>query len=131
MRRGTIFITQAQAHGLRETVRPFSMPAPGPVDQVVQLLLHEKILFVLFGFDTQPADSKVETLPLELCREDVMIISQSVSMQDGDWARDVLRQARRALYELKTGVQPGWPEVTEKIFDGQQQASIEREEEQQ
>ena len=111
MRRGTIVITYQQAMGLRETIRPLSNPPGSPIDSAVLLLLHEKILFVLVGFDT----GSKEDAELPLTREDIMFINQFLSQQDGDWAVGVLKQARRALYELRTSVKPAYPEDIAKL----------------
>ena len=111
MRRGTIIITHQQAVGLREAVRPLSNPPGSPIDSAALLLLHEKILFVLVEFDTGGDD----TQELNLTRDDVLFINQFLSVQDGDWAAGVLKQARRALYELRTTVKPGYPEDTAKL----------------
>ena len=112
---GTIYLNQTQAAGLREAVRPLSMPPAAPFDPMSQVHLHEKILLLLVAFDTSAA---LEERPLVLVREEVLIINQFLSEQDGDWARDVLMQTRRALYELRTGVLPGWTAESEKVWRG-------------
>ena len=111
MRRGAIIITYQQAVGLREAIRPLNNPPGSPIDSVVLLLLHEKILMALVEFDTGGGD----TYELALTRDDVLFINQFLSVQDGDWASGVLKQARRALYELRTNVKPGYPEDTVKL----------------
>ena len=113
--RGTIFITYTQAIGLREAVRPLSMPPGAPFDPLSQVHLHEKILLLLVAFDTS---SEPDVRPLVLTREDVLFINQFLSIQDGDWAKSVLMQTRRALYELRTGVLPGWQANSEKVWRG-------------
>ena len=111
MRRGTIIITHQQAIGLREAVRPLNNPPASPIDSAALLLLHEKILYALVDFDS----AQPETVEITLTRDDVMFINQFLSVQDGDWAAGVLRQARRALYELRTGVLPAYHEDTAKL----------------
>ena len=111
MRRGTVTITYQQAVGLREAIRPLNNPPASPLDNALLLLLHEKILYALVEFDTiQP-----ETYEMVLTREDVLFINQFLSVQDGDWAAGILKQARRALYELRTGVLPAYHEDTAKL----------------
>ena len=112
---GTIYLTYTQAAGLREAVRPLSMPPSAPFDPMSQVHLHEKILLLLVAFDTS---AELEERPLILAREEVLIINQFLSEQDGDWAKDVLMQTRRALYELRTGVLPGWTAESEKVWRG-------------
>jgi len=115
MEPGTIFVTYTQAIGLREAIRPLGMPPGAPFDAMSQLHLHEKILLLLVAFDTS---SEQEARPLVLSREEVLVINQFLSVQDGDWANDVLMQTRRALYELRTGVLPGWTANSEKVWRG-------------
>ena len=112
---GAISISYVQALGLREAIRPLSMPPSAPFDPMAQVRLHERILLLLVAFDTS---SDREPRPLALEREDVIIINQFLSEQDGDWAKDVLMQTRRALYELRTGVLPGWTAESEKVWRG-------------
>jgi len=112
---GTIYLNYTQAAGLREAVRPLSMPPAAPFDPMSQVHLHEKILLLLVAFDTS---AELEERPLVLVREEVLIINQFLSEQDGDWAKDVLMQTRRALYELRTGVLPGWTAESEKVWRG-------------
>lgn len=111
MTRGVITIRFQQALGLREAIRPLANPSSSPIDVGVLIALHEKIMSVLVEFDTEAPS----TVDLVLTRDDCLFISQFVSAQDGDWAADVLKQTRRAWYELKTGVLPAWAEDNEKI----------------
>ena len=115
MEPGTISVTYTQAVGLREAIRPLSMPPSAPFDPLTQVHLHERILLLLVAFDTS---AEAEVRPLVLTREEVIVINQFLSVQDGDWSKDVLMQSRRALYELRTGVLPGWAENSEKVWRG-------------
>lgn len=109
---GTIWVTHIQAIGLREAVRPLNCPPNGPIDPPMLIALHEKILLVLVEFETQG----VGTADIVLTRDDILFINQFLSVQDGDWAADILKQARRALYEIRTGVLPGWAGASDKLF---------------
>ena len=80
-----------------------------------EVAAQQAVLHVVEGIE-EPADR--EPRPLALEREDVIIINQFLSEQDGDWAKDVLMQTRRALYELRTGVLPGWTAESEKVWRG-------------
>jgi len=111
MRRGSITLTHQQAVQLREAIRPLNNPPSSPIDSALLLTLHERILFVLVEFET----SGVATVDLVLTREDALFINQFLSIQDGDWAAVVLKQTRRALYELRTGILPAYREDTEKL----------------
>lgn len=114
MARGVITLTLTQAQGLREAVRPLaSIPHDSGVNPTMLILFCEKVLMVLVEFET----GVYTTRDLELTREDCLFINQFLSMQDGGWAQDVLRQARRALYELRTGVLPAWKEDNAKIAE--------------
>jgi hypothetical protein len=113
--RGCIRITYVQAMGLRESIRPLTFPHGSPIEAGDLIALHEKILLVLVEFETKGEGVDAD---LVLTREDVLHINQFLSMQDGDWAADVLKQARRALYELRTGVLPGWAGASDKLWEG-------------
>jgi hypothetical protein len=104
-------LSHVQALGLREAIRPLGMPPGSPIEAGLLIALHEKILMVLVDFDT----SNATVLELELTREDVLLINQFLSQQDGDWAAAILRMARRALHELRTGILPAWAEDNEAI----------------
>lgn len=113
--RGTITVTYQQALGLRESMRPLGMSTNAVIEAVVLVLFHERVMLLLVQFETTP---NMKTGDIVLTRDECLLISQFLSMQDGDWAQDVLKQARRALHELKTGVLPGYPEATAKLFEG-------------
>jgi len=114
MHRGTISITHQQAVGLREAIRPLNNPPASPIDSAALLRLVEKILFVLVEFET----TEQAVIEFVLTREDVIFINQFLSLQDGDWAAGILKQSRRALYELRTGVLPSYTEDVVKLWKG-------------
>ncbi len=108
-----ITLTYVMTRGLREALRPVHplIGEQGVLSAAALVLLHEKLLMILVEFET----SETQELPLTLTREDCLFISQFLSEQDGDWAKDVLKQSRRALFELKTGILPAWQEDNARI----------------
>jgi hypothetical protein len=112
--RGVILVTYQQALGLREAMRPLSAPSDGPIEAVALLLFHEKVMLLLVQFETTPGMAQ-GSLPLS--REECLLISQFLSIHDGDWAADILKQSRRALYEVKTGVLPAYTEEMNKVWE--------------
>lgn len=113
--RGVITLTYQQALGLREAMRPLASPPTAPIDPVVLLLFHERVLLMLVAFETTPGMTKGE---MALIRDECLLISQFLSMQDGDWAADVLKQARRALHEVRTGVLPAFTQDMAHVWEG-------------
>lgn len=111
--KGQITITMMQALGLREAIRPLSCPSNSPIDPAALVLLHEKILMALVEFET----STEQTAVIVLSQGDCIFISQFLSMQDGEWAQDILKQARRALFEIRTGILPSWSEDNARIHE--------------
>jgi len=99
---------------LREAIRPLNNPPASPIDSAALLRLVEKILFVLVEFET----TEQAVIEFVLTREDVIFINQFLSLQDGDWAAGILKQSRRALYELRTGVLPSYTEDVVKLWKG-------------
>lgn len=115
MPRGVITVTYQQALGIREAMRPLAMSSSAVIEAVVLVLFHERVLLLLVAFETTP---NMKSGDLVLTRDECLLISQFLSQQDGDWSSDVLKQSRRALFELQKGVLPGYPEATAKLFEG-------------
>ena len=112
MKDGCINVTYQQALGLREAMRPLAMSPTAIIEPVVLLLFHEKVLLMLVEFEAT-ATKIAHYLPLS--REECLLISQFLSMQDGDWAADVLKQSRFVLYELKSGQRPATKEAVQQL----------------
>lgn len=79
--------------GLREAIRPLSGLRKA----------HAFCVRLYLGFYRLESDPDLETVDLEVDEDDLMIINQFVSAEEGDWAKDVLHQTRQVLYELTTG----------------------------
>ncbi len=110
---GKITMTFSYAMALRDAVRPLSpMLSHDSLIKPVQLIsLHEDIMAMLVEFDTEAP----ETADLILTRDGCLLIEQALSSQDGDWAADILKQVRRAWFELRYHVLPAWAEDNAKI----------------
>ena len=86
-----LILNRTACQGLREAVRPFSdEDAPG---------FCMKFYDVFYDLE---ADIDKETVDLSISIEDIMLINNFVSAEDGNWAKDVLHQTRQVLYELTT-----------------------------
>lgn len=79
--------------GLREAVRPYSAQ-PYSINFCVRLY---RCYYLL------EADPDLEVAHLEMLPNDILLINQFLSAEDGNWAKEVLHQTRQALYELDTG----------------------------
>jgi hypothetical protein len=49
------------------------------------------------------ADPDLEDVDFLVDQDEIMIINNFVSVEDGEWAKDILHQTRQVLYELTTG----------------------------
>ncbi len=90
-------LTQQACLGLREAIRPLAETSHSPrlvVDFCRRLYL---------ALHTLEADPDQEAADLALNEDEVMVINNFVSAEDGDWAADVLLQTRQVLFELVMG----------------------------
>jgi hypothetical protein len=101
--------------GLREAIRPFGESAYLPHGTVREFCIRLYRAHYLLE-----ADSDLEAIDFPLDRDEVLVINNFVSVEDGDWAKDVLHQTRQALYELDTGreaVRLASAEEVERMFE--------------
>lgn len=109
----SIWLTRPSCLGLREAIRPLAETSHSPrlvVDFCRRLYL---------ALHSLEADPDREAADLSLSEDEVMVINNFVSAQDGDWAADVLLQTRQVLFELTTGreaIQLVSAEEAEKLF---------------
>ena len=91
-----VCLTLVLCQGLREAIRPLigsSHSIPLTVDFCKRLYL---------AFYSLDADPELTTVAFPLNEEEIMLINNFVSAEDGDWAKDILHQTRQVLYELTT-----------------------------
>ena len=101
--------------GLREAVRPFA-DTHAETSQMVKLCI--RLYLALYRLE---ADPDLETVDLRVDQDEVLIVNHFVSVEDGDWAKDILHQTRQALFELATGreaVRLASSEDAGKLFEG-------------
>jgi hypothetical protein len=91
-------LTRESCAGLREVMRPFARM--DSVDNTVQFC--ERLYAAFYSLE---ADPDKEVFDFRVSPEDVMLINNFVSAEDGDWAADLLHQSRQALHELRTGTE--------------------------
>jgi hypothetical protein len=86
--------------GLREAVRPLVDPAATFAAPSRVMDFCARLYLAHFSLESDP-DLKDVDFPID--QDEVMIINNFVSTEDGEWAKDVLHQTRQVLYELITG----------------------------
>lgn len=102
--------------GLREAIRPFGDSAYLPHGAIREFCVR-----VYRAHYALEADSDLEAVDFPVDRDEVLVINNFVSVEDGDWAKDILHQTRQVLYELETGreaVRLASAEETQRLFDG-------------
>ncbi len=90
-------LTQQACLGLREAIRPLGDIA---YSQTVVVDFCRRLYLAL---RTLEADPELEAVDLLISEEEIMVINNFLSAEDGAWAGDVLLQTRQALFELTTG----------------------------
>lgn len=93
---GCLYLTLQDCEGLRETV----VPLPDNRFQAATEQFCEHLYLAYYGLESDP---DLDGTNLEVTIEEIMIINNCLSSEDGDWAFKLLYQTRQALYELKTG----------------------------
>lgn len=107
-------LNKAACEGLREAIRPFAI-----------ITIHQeevkfctRLYLTLYSLE---ADPDLEYVDFIVDVDEIMIINNYVSLEDGDWAKDVLHQTRQVLYELTTGheaVRLASSKYAESLFEG-------------
>ncbi len=90
-------LTQQACLGLREAIRPLGDIA---YSQTVVVDFCRRLYLALHVLE---ADPDLEAVDFLLSEEEIMVINNFLSAEDGDWAGDVLLQTRQVLFELTTG----------------------------
>ncbi|KKK71308.1 hypothetical protein LCGC14_2915200, partial [marine sediment metagenome] len=90
-------LNEAACLGLREAVRPFVGPADWPTRAVADFC--ERLYLAHFSLESDP---DCQTVDFPVNQDEIMLINNFVSAEDGDWAKDILHQTRQVLYELTT-----------------------------
>ena len=91
-------LNEAACLGLREAVRPFVGPADWPTRAVADFC--ERLYLAHFSLESDP---DCQTVDFPVNQDEIMLINNFVSGEDGEWAKDVLHQTRQVLYELTSG----------------------------
>ncbi len=90
-------LNEAACLGLREAIRPL-VDSRVPLGKVVDFC--QRLYCAHYSLESDP-DCEVADFPIDI--DEIMIINNYVSSEDGEWAKDVLHQTRQVLYELTTG----------------------------
>lgn len=107
-------LSRTICEGLREAIRPFA--STGRHDDLV--VFDTRLYLAFFSLE---ADPDLEEVDFPVSVDEVMIINNFVSSEEGEWAKDVLHQTRQALYELTTGkeaVRLATSEQTNRLLEG-------------
>lgn len=83
--------------GLREAVRPFG---DAKADTRLVIDFCSRLYLAHYSLESDP---DLEAVDFSISQDEVMLINNFVSVEDGDWAKDLLHQTRQVLYELVTG----------------------------
>ena len=92
-----LLLNKVACQGLREAIRPLAH---------TESILYDSLRFCknLYAvFYTLESAADLETVDLRITVEDIMLINNFVSVEDGAWAKDILSQTRQVFYELQTG----------------------------
>jgi hypothetical protein len=111
-----LWLTRDICIGLREAIRPFGESAYLPHGTVREFCI--RLYRAHYSLEADP-DREAVDFPVD--HDEVLVINNFVSVEDGDWAKDVLHQTRQVLYELDTGheaVRLASAEDVAQMFDG-------------
>jgi hypothetical protein len=90
-------LTLAMCGGLREAIRPLEETSHSPA-AVVDFC--RRLYLALYSLE---ADPELGAVDFPVSEDEIMIINNFLSAEDGDWAGQVLAQTRQVLFELTTG----------------------------
>jgi len=100
--------------GMREAIRPFA--SAGRSDDMV--LFCDRLYLAFYSLE---ADPDLESVDFPIDVDEVMLINNFVSAEEGDWAKDLLHQTRQALYEWRAGkdaVRLATSDETNRLLEG-------------
>lgn len=83
--------------GLREAVRPTTD------SDAAAAMVNGFCTKLYLAYYSIEADPEKDAIDLQVDTDEILLINERVSAEDGDWAPGVLAQTRQVLYELTTG----------------------------
>lgn len=101
--------------GLREAIRPLADSAYS-ARRVAEFCT--RLYLAHYSLESDP---DLETVDFPIDQDEVMIINNFLSVEDGEWAKDILHQTRQVLYELISGreaVRLASSEDAQRLFEG-------------
>jgi len=108
-----LLLDKLMCEGMREAIRPLASTSYSP-----RLVLDfcERLYMAFYSLESDPEKETVD-FPVDL--EEIMVINNFLSSQDGDWAVATLHQTRQVLYELtmnKSAMKLAFSSDVEKLF---------------
>jgi len=108
-----LLLDKLMCEGLREAIRPLVSTSYSP-----RLVLDfcERLYLAFYSLESDPEKETVD-FPIDL--EELMVINNFLSSQDGDWAVALLHQTRQVVYELtmqKAAMKLAFSSDVEKLF---------------
>ena len=91
-------LDMAMCLGLREAIRPGVQEDGDAASRVEEFC--RRLYLAFYSLESDP---DLDTIAFPMKAPEVMLINNFVSLEDGDWAKDILHQTRQVLYELTTG----------------------------